>query len=232
MKWLLAPLDRHSDDGFGATATAFRHGAEAILGLEKPKSFDHAYLPGCFLLRHAAELFLKSALIVLHRRFAGEGADPVPTIVVRGKAKPLTKVHELEGLYAALQERLETNRAEMEAVCSTPWYPTPPELDAAIAAIQEVDPGSFYFRYPSLSSVEDEEKSEFKRMAPDELEGWDSEKRGLLKAFFVVDRNDEVVEAFRYEPGSKLQEIEHLKAACEWLNCYHVGLRMELADGW
>lgn len=35
MHWLLTPLDRHSDDGFGAIATAFRASAETLLAAEK-----------------------------------------------------------------------------------------------------------------------------------------------------------------------------------------------------
>lgn len=66
MHWLLTPFDKHSDDGFGAMATAFRASAETLMAAEKD-SVAHRELPTCFLLRHAAELFLKSALVVSHR---------------------------------------------------------------------------------------------------------------------------------------------------------------------
>ncbi|WP_155760206.1 hypothetical protein [Stenotrophomonas maltophilia] len=48
----------------------------------------------------------------------------------------------------------------------------------------------------------------------------------------MLDQNDEIVEAFHYDPNLLTKELETLQLACEWLNNYHVGLRMELAGGW
>ena len=91
MHWLLTPIDRHSDDGFGAMATAFRASAETLLAAERD-SMAQRELPTCFLLRHAAELFLKSTLVVTHRAFK-PGLQGYPAIQVDGKAKPMTSVH-------------------------------------------------------------------------------------------------------------------------------------------
>jgi hypothetical protein len=100
MHWLLTPFDRHSDDGFGAMATAFRASAETLLAVEKD-SIEHRELPTCFLLRHAAELFLKSTLVVTYRAFT-TSPQGYPAILVNGKAKLLTNVHGLGPLYSAL----------------------------------------------------------------------------------------------------------------------------------
>lgn len=40
MHWLLTPYDRHSDDGFGAMATAFKASAETLLAAERER---HGY---------------------------------------------------------------------------------------------------------------------------------------------------------------------------------------------
>ena len=69
MHWMLTPYDKHADDGFGAMASAFKASAETLMATEKD-SIAQRELPTCFLLRHAAELFLKSVLIVSHRALA------------------------------------------------------------------------------------------------------------------------------------------------------------------
>jgi hypothetical protein len=91
---MFTPYDKHSDDGFGAMALAFKASAETLMETEKD-SIAQRELPTCFLLRHAAELFLKSVLIVSHRALAA-GDELFPAIHVAGKNKPLTSVHNRE----------------------------------------------------------------------------------------------------------------------------------------
>lgn len=110
MHWLMTPLDRHSDDGFGAMATAFRASADTLLTAEND-SLAQRELPTCFLLRHAAELFLKSTLVVTCRAFRPD-VQSYPTIQVDGKSRPLTNVHGLGPLYRAL---IRTHRASDRA---------------------------------------------------------------------------------------------------------------------
>jgi hypothetical protein len=227
MHWLLTPLDRHSDDGFGAMATAFRTSAETLLAVEKNSMAQHE-LPACFLLRHAAELFLKSTLVVTHRAFT-TNLQGYPTILVGGKAKPLKNVHGLGPLYTALIAVLTEHRIELEARARTAWLPMPPELDDAIAVIEDMDDRGVFFRYPTQSNAT---KSKNKPITPEEIAAWDKNTQGHLKALVVVDQNYEIVEAFHHDPNLLSQELVTLKVACEWLNCFHVGLRMELASGW
>lgn len=227
MHWLMTPLDRHSDDGFGAMATAFRASAETLLTAEKD-SLAQRELPTCFLLRHAAELFLKSTLVVTYRAFRPD-VQSYPTIQVDGKSKPLTNVHGLGALYRALIAVLTEHRIELAERACTVWLPMPPELDEAIAAIDDMDNRGVFFRYPTESNAS---KSNNKPITREQIAAWDKDTQGYLKAFVVLDQNDEIVEAFQYEPNILTQELETLKAACEWLNCFHVGLRVELAGGW
>lgn len=227
MHWLLTPLDRHSDDGFGAMATAFLASAETLLAAEKD-SMAQRELPTCFLLRHAAELFLKSTLVVIHRAFT-PSLTGYPAIQVEGKAKPLTNVHGLGPLYRAMIALLKEHHIPLKDRARTDWLPTPPELDQAIAAIDDMDNRGVFFRYPTESNAS---KSNNKSITPEQIATWDKDKQGYLKAFVVVDQNDEIVEAFQYDPNLLTQELATLKVACEWLNCFHVGLREELAGGW
>lgn len=226
MHWLLTPLDRHSDDGFGAMATAFRASAETLLAAEKD-SMSERELPTCFLLRHAAELFLKSALVVTHRAFT-PSLQGYPTIDVEGKTKPLTNVHGLGPLYSALISVLTEHRIALEERANTVWLPTPSELDQAIAAIDEMDDRGVFFRYPTQSNTT---KSSNKPITPEQIAAWDKDTHGYLKAFVVVDQNDKIIEAYQYDRNLLTRELATLKVACEWLNCFHVGLRTELAGG-
>lgn len=227
MHWLLTPFDRHSDDGFGAMATAFRASAETLLAAEKD-SMAQRELPTCFLLRHAAELFLKSTLVVTHRAFRPD-VQGYPIIQIEGKAKPMTNVHGLGPLYRALIAVLTEYRVELSERARTSWLPMPPALDKAVSEIDDMDTRGVFFRYPTESNAR---KSNNKPVTPEQIATWDKDTKGALKAFVVIDQKDEVVEAFQYDPNLLTQELATLKVACEWLNCFHVGLRVELAGGW
>lgn len=227
MHWLLTPYDRHSDDGFGAMATAFKASAETLLSADKD-SVVQRELPTCFLLRHAAELFLKSALVVAHRAFTDIG-DRYPTVLVDAKPRSMTNVHGLGPLYAALLDVLMQHRSELEARARTTWLPMPVELDQAIGGVDDMDARGVFFRYPIEPNST---KSANKPITTEELAAWDKDQHGYLKAFLVLDQNDELVEAFHHEPNLLTQELSVLKVACYWLECIHVGLRMELAGGW
>lgn len=227
MRWMLTPYDKHSDDGFGAMAHAFQASAEALMVAERD-SIAQRELPTCFLLRHAAELYIKSVLIVSHRALVATDKS-LPTVLIDGKAKPLTSVHSLGVLYRAFIDLLSLKRIELEARAKTAWLPSPPELDKAIAEIDAMDQRGVFFRYPTENNST---KSNNKPMPLEEIRNWQTGQQGFLKAFFIVDDNDDVVEAFRYDQNLLQAELETLKTACEWLTCFHVGLRQELAGGW
>ncbi len=227
MHWLLTPFDRHADDGFGAMGTAFKTSAETLLAQPRD-SVTHRELPTCFLLRHGAELFLKSGLIIAHR-FLAKQSGSLPRVSVDGKRKPLTTVHGLAVLYAEFVGMLTQHRVALEAQAKTQWLPMPPELDAAIATIDGWDARGAFFRYPTESNAA---KSANKTISSQELAEWDSSKRGAVSALVVVNTDDEIVEAFRYDAQTLSEELKTLQTACQWLECFHVGLRVELAGGW
>ena len=141
----------------------------------------------------------------------------------------MTNVHGLGPLYSALLDVLTQHRSELDARARTSWLPMPVELDQAIGTIDGMDARGVFFRYPTESNST---KSANKAVTLEELAAWDKDQRGNLKAFVVLDQNDELVEAFHHEANLLTQELSVLKVACYWLECIHVGLRMELAGGW
>jgi hypothetical protein len=226
MHWLLSPFDKHSDDGFGAIGDAFSASAEVLLSAEKD-SLSHREVPICFMLRHAVELYLKSALVVSYR--ALEKSEGYPSILDGGKNKPLTAVHGVGPLYRQLIEQLTSHRDQLESRCKTSWLPMPAELDDAISRIDAIDGRGTFFRYP----VGDNSlKSANKPISQEEISSWDRGTRGALRAFLLLDQNGELADSFHYVHNLLAEELEVLKTACKWLECLHVGLRMELAQGW
>jgi hypothetical protein len=101
----LMPLDRHFDAGFGATADSFHDAAKALDTEEHKHGFglNSSRLPVFYLYRHANELYLKSLLTMLHRRFCCEfpvvKRDDFPLITVHGTAKRVFQVHSILHLY-------------------------------------------------------------------------------------------------------------------------------------
>ncbi len=77
--------------------------------------------------------------------------------------------------------------------------------------------GGVFFRYPTENNAS---KSSNKPITREQIAAWDKDGRGDLKAFVVLDQNDEIVKAFQHEPNILTQELEAPKAACEWLNCF------------
>ena len=226
MHWLLSPFDKHSDDGFGAMGDAFSASAEVLLSAEKD-SMSHREVPICFLLRHAVELYLKSALVVLYRAF--EKDEGYPSILDGERRRPLTAVHGVGVLYRQLMEQMTLHRDQLEVRCKTSWLPFPAELADAISKIEAIDERGTFFRYPVGN---DSLKSSNKPISQEEIIGWDRDGRGALKAFLLLDQNGGLVDAFHHVPNLLAEELSALKAACKWLECLHVGLRMELAGGW
>ncbi len=66
MNYLLTPLHVHPDLGFGATADSYKDAADYLEENSQRNHFN-GHLPINFLRRHAAELYLKSAIIIFHR---------------------------------------------------------------------------------------------------------------------------------------------------------------------
>ncbi|MHA7848251.1 HEPN domain-containing protein [Serratia sp. D1N4] len=231
MEWMMLPFNKHSDDGFGVMAESFKESAEVLLKHPEDNFFG-VELSACYLLRHACELYLKSLLIVTHRYLLNQDKKSAPKIKIKDKIKPLTTVHNLKALYYELSMMLNHNSDKLEKTCRTNWLPLPPELTEAISTIDALDEGSFFFRYPDTKGTnKDELKSKYRKVHPEELMSWDTEKRGYLKALVLVDDNDNITESFNYQNEIFTDELNTLKVACDWLECFHVGLRQELAGG-
>src|SRR5438445_8595459 len=107
MYYDLTPLHTHIDFGFGATGEAFKEAADRLEGQvpERGGVFNEQ-LPINYLRRHAIELFLKSGIVIIHRRlklpYGPEPASGTPHAFVDGKWKPFHQLHSVKRLWTYL----------------------------------------------------------------------------------------------------------------------------------
>ncbi len=238
--YMLAPLSEHYDDGFGAVGDAFCSAAKALnkrdAAGDGSASLDD--LPEIYLLRHAIELFLKSGIIIMHRRLKLRyGSEPhtSATPMMRtssGKWKPLLKTHDIPGLYAYWKELIVGNKnALIKLMPHTAEVDVPIELDGWINTLGTADPNSDYFRYPvSKNTVADKAKSPFKEVAPGSL--FPAERKEYVKALVLENAKGEVVKAFKYDRTTSKAVAGAARGAAEMLSNFHFMMRVELAGGW
>ena len=242
MNYLLAPLHDHFDLGFGATGNAFMTAAADLAELEdaKPaKNLFNANIPINFLYRHAIELFLKSGIVVFHRRFKlpyGDVAfDAEPKVLVGSEWLTFTRVHGIAKLWTYLR-LLFVHHAEWLSQHTTVDWTFAPHLDALVELIEQGDPRSTFFRYPTTGNPSaDVSKSSMTEASGDELMGaMKKSAHSEHKNFIVVvqTENKEFVKSYVYsdEKGAEL----HAALRDFAQTCYdlHAAMRHRLCGGW
>jgi hypothetical protein len=237
--YMLAPLSEHYDDGFGAIGDAFRNAAQTLRktnGGDGRASLDD--LPEIYLLRHAVELFLKSGIIIMHRRMKlrydsepHSSATPLMR-TSSGKWKPLLNTHDILGLYDYWKALIDGNRDKLiKLMPHTTDLDVPTELDNWIKRLGTADPNSDYFRYPiSKNPAADKAKSPFKEVAPQSL--FAAASKEYVKALVLENAKCEVVKTFKYDKATSKAVTEAARAAAEMLSNFHFMMRVELAGGW
>ena len=238
MLYTLAPLERHSDDGFGAVGEAFKAAADKLVEAGESQRMFWSELPIIFLLRHAIELFLKSGIIIVHRRlrlaYGTEGYKTKKPMLFTsaGTWKPLLKTHDIQAIYWYWNKLLTENVERITAVSLHKSDMTiPPELAGWIVVIGAVDPNSDYFRYPITKNEQtDKEKSSFKEVALDVL--LPSAGQEKLKAMIIEDQDGNFVRAYKYDSSTNRETEDAARKAADMLSNFHIMLRCELMDGW
>lgn len=238
MHYLFTPFERHFDRGFGAVANSFFAAAEELRkDAEEGATFLNRHLPVSFLYRHAIELFLKSGIIILHRRLRvpyGNTADKALEPQVRNKDvwRPMHTVHDVAPLYAYLKELFETYREVLNDISAVSWK-FPDGADAWFAEIAATDSSSTFFRYPVTKHSElDKLKSTSKELPYKEIFGRMGPGFPNQRAFIVLNDDEEVVEAFHQDDDHVKSTMATLRQASEMLYGCHAAMRGELTDGW
>lgn len=237
MHYFMLPLEQHYDDGFGATADAFLQAA-AALQKEERKTFFFEHLPRNYLLRHAVELFLKSGIIIVHRRLKipfDRQPSTSPFLILTPKGwKPIYNVHSIADLYGHWKSIITRNAQTLHDLCKyKPDWSIPVEFDEWFEIIEKTDPGGTYTVTPSQKTRnEDKKKSSFKEIPVDEIFPADIPEDKKVHALFIKNEQGEIVQAFALDESTDQKATEALTKAAKELGNWHAMMRMELTGGW
>jgi hypothetical protein len=233
----MMPLDKHYDDGFGATAEAFFRAALILHEKQKSPIFFEL-LPQNFLLRHGIELFLKSGIIIIHRKlkipFNDKSPDSQPMVLAGDEWVPFYRVHSVADLYHYWKSLIVPNAETLKNLCQfKPDWTIGPEMDDWIAFIEKTDPDSTYYRYPAnRDPIEDKKKSPFKETAQQDIFPADLPENKKVKAFIIENENREFVMGYVLDEDTEKVATEALFRAADCLNNFHAMMRIELTGGW
>lgn len=215
------PLERQIDSGFGATANTFHEAAKAIDTEEFEFEFgfglNQSRLPVFYLYRHANELYLKSIITILHRRFSvhysDNKKDDFPFITVNGKDKKIFAVHSIQDLYNEFRRILAKHANVIKERGKFDWSEVPEGLDDFVKLIDKADEASTMFRYPiTLDPENDKKKSSFKDIHPDDAIAQTHIQTGSGKLIFALkNKNNEITKAFIHDSNPVYEVFEALK---------------------
>lgn len=236
MNYLLTPIHQHFDLGFGSVANSYKHAADSILSSKSKSPSLNAHLPASFLYRHSIELFLKSGIIIFHRKFQipfdQEPSDSEPKVVVGSKWRPMYSVHGVQDLYFYFRSLVSRHAEYLAEHTRTNWE-FPPELDHWISEIEATDSTSTFFRYPvTKHKAQDANKSVHHESNVDRMLSQLEKGAKPVKAFFVLGEGDEIVKTFTFNDElAKAMTIVLKDTANLFYGC-HAAMRGELTDGW
>jgi hypothetical protein len=230
MQYLFTPPNTHYDGGLGITAIQFSTAAES---LSHENTSMSGVLPKCYLQRHALELWFKSFIVIIHKRFNisfGDGYSlDKPAILVNGKWKPLSNTHNLNDLYSYFLKIYECNKTKFPEDIR---WDFPDKIQKQVKLVSGSDPKSTYFRYPESSNeIQDIKKATVQSESLDSMME-NSQKSGkAFKAFVYVDSNYNVQESFNIGSSPLPKILEALKELNEFFNGVHTAYRVKLANG-
>ena len=143
-------------------------------------------------------------------------------------------VHSVATLWNHVQTTFRNQAEELDARCRTDWQDTPEGLEAAIAAIEEADGGSTFFRYPDGRNIAAEgEKSSWKPKDPETILSQIQQPGAKpVKVILMLEPDGETIaQAFQYDDAPLAELSRQLAETAKTLSGAHTGLRVELADG-
>lgn len=231
----MLPLDRHFDSGFGAVADSFKDAADTLDSTRENAPTLNDHLPISYLYRHAIELYLKSAIIIFHRKlnipYGDSPASGEPKILDGAKWKPMYQIHGLLPLYRYFSSLFADHAEYLSTHTNTDWS-FHAELGQWINDIEETDSSSTFFRYPvTKDKTKDKEKSVIREGDYDAIFSKVKQNQKPVKAFLMVDQDQNILETFSHDDTRSMETIGTLRQAAEVLSNCHAAMVGELTRG-
>jgi len=225
------PYEKQFDSGFRALADSYMSAANSLEDENKMAGFGlmDSPMPMLFLYRHALELFLKSALITVHRRFTSTypkfDKEDFPSI----SGKSIKNIHSIEQLWNGLQSLMDTHKHQLQKIADTDWYDTPRDFVNALNKVHNFDVRSDVFRYPVTAySAQDNQKSSYKKMEAAAIQARLDQKSNPAMIFAYKNEKDELTEIYQHDYDDLKPVYTSLKLAVETANGLAIGLHAEL----
>tara|TARA_B100000809_G_C15111138_1_gene520641 strand:+ start:515 stop:1213 length:699 start_codon:yes stop_codon:yes gene_type:complete len=231
MNYLYTPPETHIDGGFGVTAINF---SEAADGLRESSNPMLGILPICYLRRHSIELFLKSIILILHKKFSipfGDGFSvDKPAILTKGnKWQLISNTHNLQDLYGYFIKVLSICKCNMPNVYC---WDIPSKIKKKINLIDGYDPKSTYFRYPdSTNSTQDSKKHAVKKTNIKSISKKIRASNSAVHALLIIDENDCVVDSYEMKKSPLPDVLSSLNELNDFFAEWHYSLRRVLNSG-
>jgi hypothetical protein len=247
MHYLMTGIELHPDKGFGITADSYYASAEHLMTnhFEHYDSTQQAEMPQNFLFRHSIELYLKSLIIIFHRKLKiNYGTVPFdseePEVSSDGQWRKLYNSHFIDNLYNYwLNDLLLPNIDTLNKIASKGDWQETKTITELFPIICKYDKDSSYFRYPiTKNSLLDNEKYTIQKFKAKSLDGIvegikeqkTTDNKGTV-TMLLLDDNDNIVEAFKHTKNIFADVRDALKEVAFYFNCIHTMTRVTLCGG-
>lgn len=246
MQYSLTGISTHLDLGFGITGESYYYSAEYLYNhKDQIQTLQQADMPMNFLYRHSIELFLKSLIVIFHKRLQLlYGTDsynsPKPKILIHGVWKDLFNCHQIDDLYNYwIKELLINHQSELARIAPNGIWQEEIAISGLFPLIAGYDRDSLYFRYPVTKNISlDSKKYTMQRLDLEkfkEMFSKDSDNKknkGDSRIFMLLkNNNDEILNGF-VNSENVLENVVHaLKEISNYLFCFHVMTRITLCNG-
>ena len=245
MQYTLTGIETHLDFGFGITGEAYYHSAEYLNeNKTSVETFQQVEMPINFLYRHSIKLFLKSLIIIFHKRlkqpYDVESFDSKkPRIFTHGKWKELYTCHWIDELYNYwLNELFLKHLSKLKELAPEGDWQEEKSISQFFSLISKYDRDSSFFRYPvAKNATLDLEKFTMQRIDLEKLEGifHGEDKRenkvGARLFMLLKNDNDEIVDGFERSENVLFNITQALKEVSYYFLCIHIMTRMTLCHG-
>lgn len=249
MKYKFTDPDTHIDFGFGLLASNFYSTAD-FLWENNPDKNTIGLLPNLYLYRHSIELYLKSLIVIIHKKLKlsyKDGTVPFdsrePFIAYEDsngneKWKRITNSHFISTLYKYFEKLVSEHEKNLNEEASKEISKIiNPDNQRIVDHIKKYDDKSTYFRYSDLSdsnqSTRESEKHYNKKIRVQDLEDYINDERPSSFLIVVNQESGETVEAHKSIREMPLKELARdMRKFTEYLSGIHAMFRICLCDSY